>query len=62
MPTYSYLCEACKHTLEASQKISEEPLKKCPKCGKSKLKRQISSVRVIFKGTGWTPKGNKYGY
>ena len=53
MPTYSYECEACKHGLEAEQRISDAPLKKCPSCGKAKLRRMISSGNFILKGDGY---------
>lgn len=62
MPAYSYLCECCKYKFEEFQKMSDEPLRKCPECGKLKLKRQIESVTVIFKGTGWTPRGSTKPY
>jgi putative FmdB family regulatory protein len=59
MPTYEYACEACQHNFEQFQGIKEEPTKKCPKCGKKKVKRLVSGgVGIIFKGSGWTPKGN----
>ena len=53
MPTYDYECTHCKHTFEASQKMSDKPLEKCPKCGK-KLRRLIGSGSgIIFKGPGF---------
>ena len=56
MPTYDYECQNCKHKLEAIQKISEEPLKKCPECKKSKLQRVISGNGFVLKGRGWFKK------
>ena len=54
MPTYDYECDACGHTCEYFQAMSEEPKKKCPECGKRKLRRLISGgAGVIFKGTGF---------
>jgi putative FmdB family regulatory protein len=54
MPTYDYRCEACEHTLEVFQKITESPKKKCPACGKSKLKRLIGGgAGFLFKGSGF---------
>jgi putative FmdB family regulatory protein len=54
MPTYEYRCDACGHELEQFQSIKDAPLKKCPKCGKAKLKRLISAGGgVIFKGAGF---------
>jgi putative FmdB family regulatory protein len=53
MPTYEYACAACKHEWEIEQKISADPIKKCPKCGKNKAVRQIGSGNFILKGGGW---------
>lgn len=53
MPTYSYLCSACGHKLDAVQRMSEDSLKDCPKCGQPELARQISAVGFALKGTGW---------
>jgi putative FmdB family regulatory protein len=53
MPFYEYQCDACGHHLEALQKISEAPLRKCPDCGKSKLRRLISPPVFRLKGSGW---------
>jgi putative FmdB family regulatory protein len=38
MPFYEYQCNHCGHTLEAMQKITDAPLKKCPHCGKPQLR------------------------
>jgi putative FmdB family regulatory protein len=53
MPFYEYQCDACGHHLEALQKISEAQLRKCPDCGKSKLRRLISPPVFRLKGSGW---------
>ncbi len=54
MPTYDYICDACEHQFEEFQSIKEEPLKKCPKCGKNKLRRAFGTgAAVIFKGSGF---------
>ncbi len=53
MPFYEYECAACKHHTEVLQKISDAPLKKCPECGKSALKRLISAPVFRLKGGGW---------
>jgi putative FmdB family regulatory protein len=53
MPFYEYECEACGHHLEALQKIAEAPLRKCPDCGKSRLRRLISPPVFRLKGSGW---------
>ena len=54
MPTYEYQCDACEHNFDEFQSMSEEPLKKCPKCGKKKLRRVFGTgAAVIFKGSGF---------
>jgi putative FmdB family regulatory protein len=53
MPIYEYRCGACGHHLEALQKMSEAPLRKCPECGKSQLKRLVSAPQFRLKGSGW---------
>ena len=58
--TYEYLCEACKHKWELEQKISEEPVKNCPKCKKKKAKRLVSGGQGFqLKGGGWASEGYK---
>lgn len=54
MPTYDYQCQACGHELEIFQPITESPKKKCPRCGKLRLKRLLGTgAGVIFKGSGF---------
>ena len=54
MPTYEYKCTACGHTFEQFQSITAAPIKKCPNCGKSKVKRLLGTgAGVIFKGSGF---------
>jgi putative FmdB family regulatory protein len=53
MPFYEYQCNSCGHTLEAMQKITDGPLKKCPHCGKSQLQKLMSAPVFRLKGGGW---------
>jgi putative FmdB family regulatory protein len=54
MPTYDYECDACGHTFELFQSISEPVKKKCPDCGKTKLRRLFGTgAAVVFKGSGF---------
>ena len=53
MPVYEYICKACDHEFEREQRISDNPLKKCPKCGAMKAKRLISRTSFVLKGGGW---------
>jgi len=54
MPTYEYKCEACGHAFEKFQSIKAAPIRKCPNCGKMKVKKLISKgAGLIFKGSGF---------
>src|SRR4051812_8902342 len=54
MPTYDYECDACGHEFELFQSISEPVQKKCPQCGKLKLRRLFGTgAAVVFKGSGF---------
>jgi putative FmdB family regulatory protein len=53
MPTYEYECQQCGHRFEEFQKMSDERLQKCPKCG-GKLRRLIGTgAGMLFKGSGF---------
>jgi putative FmdB family regulatory protein len=53
MPFYEYQCGACGKTHEAMQKVSDPPLRKCPACGKSQLRKLMSAPIFRLKGSGW---------
>lgn len=54
MPTYEYKCFACEHQFERFQSITAEPIKKCPECGKNKVRRLLGTgAGMIFKGSGF---------
>src|SRR6185312_14968940 len=53
MPFYEYQCSHCGHCLEALQKISDAPLRKCPSCGRNTLKKLVSAPVFRLKGSGW---------
>jgi putative FmdB family regulatory protein len=54
MPTYDYACPKCGYTFELVQSMRDEPIKKCPKCKKTGVKRLIGGGSgLIFKGTGF---------
>lgn|SRR3989338_8694153 len=53
MPIYEYECQACGHTFDRLQKVSDPALKICPKCNKSSLNKLISAAGFQLKGTGW---------
>lgn len=54
MPTYEYACPKCGHEFELFQSMNDQPLTKCPKCGKKGVKRLIGGgAGLIFKGSGF---------
>lgn len=54
MPTYEYHCDACDYNFDEFQSMSEAPLKKCPQCKKSKLRRVFGTgAAILFKGSGF---------
>lgn len=54
MPTYDYKCETCDHEWELFQRITANPIRKCPACGKLKARRVIGpGAGIIFKGSGF---------
>jgi len=54
MPTYEYECTACGHKFEKFQSIKAAHIKKCPECGKQKVKRLIGiGAGLLFKGSGF---------
>ena len=59
MPIYTYRCENCGVQFEREQSYSEPPLKICPECRKKSLKKVISPVGVIFKGSGFYSTDHK---
>lgn len=52
MPIYEYRCPNC-GVVEAMQKVTDEPLKTCPKCGEPVKKIISGSVGIVFKGSGF---------
>ena len=53
MPIYEYECRGCGEHHEFIQKFSDSPKRKCPSCGKLRLKKLISAAAFHLKGDGW---------
>ncbi len=54
MPTYDYACDACDHRFELFQSITDKLKRKCPACGRPKLRRLIGAgAGIVFKGSGF---------
>jgi putative FmdB family regulatory protein len=50
MPTYEYHCASCGKSFDVFHSMTDNPVNKCPDCGKS-VKRKISG------GSGFIMKG-----
>ena len=54
MPTYEYVCSACKNEWEVEQSMKDNALTECPRCKEQTARRQISrGTGFILKGGGW---------
>jgi putative FmdB family regulatory protein len=53
MPIYEYACEKCESEFEVEQRITDSPIKSCPRCKSKKVKRLISRTSFVLKGGGW---------
>lgn len=52
MPIFDYQCQACGHTFDALQKISDSVLTDCPECREPALKKLLSAPNFHLKGRG----------
>ena len=52
MPIYEYQCDECGASYEVMQKISDDPLTVCDKCG-GPLHKVLHPVAIHFKGSGF---------
>jgi putative FmdB family regulatory protein len=53
MPTYEYRCRACGTDFEKFQRMSDEPVADCPKCGAAAERRLSAGAGLLFKGSGF---------
>jgi putative FmdB family regulatory protein len=51
MPIYEYICAKCGR-LEVFQRITDDPLSRCPTCQRQ-VKKIISQSSFHLKGSGW---------
>src|SRR5262245_45285365 len=61
MPTDESRCRNCGHTFDIVQKMSDDPLTRCPECGKEELRKVFAPPAISFKGSGFyaTDHGKK---
>jgi len=54
MPTYQYRCAKCGHEQEIFQRMSDDPVVTCTKCGEDAFERVISAEGgFMLKGSGF---------
>ncbi len=53
MPIYEYACPDCSYRFEEMQKFSDDPIRVCPKCAASNVKKLVSQAAFVLKGGGW---------
>jgi putative FmdB family regulatory protein len=53
MPIYEYACGNCGNRFEEWQKMSDPPVRVCPKCKSKKVEKLISQTSFSLKGGGW---------
>ncbi len=53
MPVYMYRCTNCGVEFDKQQSFSDQPLTRCPECGKKTLKKVYQPVGIVFKGSGF---------
>ena len=52
MPIYEYRCDDCGNSFEVLQRMSDDPLETCDKCG-GRLQKVLHPVAIHFKGSGF---------
>lgn len=52
MPIYEYRCDDCGTSFEVLQRMSDDPLVTCDKCG-GRLQKVLHPVAIHFKGSGF---------
>jgi len=52
VPIYEYRCDDCESLFEVMQRMSDDPLEVCEKCG-GRLRKVLHPVAIHFKGSGF---------
>jgi putative FmdB family regulatory protein len=53
VPIYEYQCPDCGYQFEQLQKISDEPIRVCPNCEQTHVRKLVSQTSFVLKGGGW---------
>lgn len=60
MPTYEYECTSCGNRVEVFQRLSDDPLTTCERCG-GRLRKLFHPVGISFKGSGFYSTDSRSG-
>jgi putative FmdB family regulatory protein len=52
MPTYEYRCMSCGNRFDVFQRLEEDPLRVCERCG-GELRKVFHPAGIVFKGSGF---------
>lgn len=55
MPTYAYKCDRCGE-FETTQRVTDQPLAKCPDCGGAVERLIAGTGGFVLKGSNWVSK------
>ena len=53
MPIYAFACQACGHSFDRLQKLSDADPTVCPACGAEQVQRQVTAPAFRLAGSGW---------
>ena len=53
MPIYAFACNACGHSFDKLQKLSDPDPSACPSCGAGEVRRQVTAPAFRLAGSGW---------
>lgn len=53
MPIYAFECDACGHSFDRLQRLSDADPTDCPQCGAAQVRRQLTAPQFRLSGSGW---------
>ncbi len=53
MPIYAFACQACGHSFDRLQKLSDADPTVCPACDAEQVQRQVTAPSFRLAGSGW---------
>lgn len=51
MPTYEYECAKCDKRFDVLQRMSDPPLKECPRCGDGPISRCVTAPTILSRAS-----------